>query len=211
MAGIARNPMLAAPASTGSGTTAARIDRPHAAWSIVLGTFTGPDHGEARDAAAKLGEHPGVRRRYRPQHRPGSMLSWGQFARPEDPALKIRPSGRTSTGRPSVREHAMIVRPGSDAQAADELTTSANLRPQFPRVDPALRSGRGGPTSTARCRSREIRRGGEGTPPKFPRPRLQAWFHHDDDLKMSVVTGHLRPATHTTRRARSSAPKFRSS
>lgn len=173
--------------------TPRRIDGPHAAWSIVLGTFTGPDHTEAaRDAAAKLGERipefAGATVRSTAQ---GSMLLWGQFAGPEDPSAQkeIRriQAYEYKGARPFAS--AMIVRPDPTRKPPTSPNDLRNLRAQFPRVDPlytlqvAAWADFDGSMSLE-----EIRRSAEGYAAELRARGFEAWFHHDDDLKMSVVT-----------------------
>ncbi|MCA9285432.1 MAG: hypothetical protein KDA22_09470 [Phycisphaerales bacterium] len=162
-------------------------------WSIVLGTFTGPDHVQTatvtRDRLAQ--RMPEFRDAYVRSNAHGSAVLWGRFSGPEDPNAKReldRIQGLVfQNARPFAR--AMLTRFETTASAPSGPNDLRNLRRQYPKVDPlytlqvAVWADFDGTVALD-----SIRRSAETFAMQLRSQGYPAYYHHDDDLKMSVVT-----------------------
>ena len=170
-----------------------RQEGTHASWAIVLGTFTGPEHAEAAEQARvrlaeRIPEFAGASVRSTGR---GSTILWGQFSGPDDPAaqteLKRIQAYEWQGARPFAR--AFLTRPETTRKPPTNPMDLRNLRAQFPQADPlhtlqvAVWADFDGSLPLE-----VIRRNAESFAAQLRTQGFQAWFHHDDDLKMSVVT-----------------------
>lgn len=162
-------------------------------WSIVLGTFTDPDHVRtATITRDRLVERvPEFREAFVMSNSKGSAVLWGRFTGPEDPAaqreLKRIQQFVYKDARPFAR--AMLTRVQSTATPPTSPYDLRNLRRQYPKVDPlytfqvAVWADFDGSIELD-----TIRRSAESYAAQLRTQGYQAYYHHDDDLKMSVVT-----------------------
>ena len=163
------------------------------AWSIVLGTFTGPDHAAAaRDANLKLAERiPEFATGTVRSTGHGSMILWGQFAGPEDPngqkELKRIQAFEYRGARPFAT--ALLVRPEPTRKPPTGPHDLRNLRAKFPTIDPlyTLQVAAWADFDDSQELD-DIRRKAEAYTAELRARGFDAWYNHDDDLKMSVVT-----------------------
>lgn len=163
------------------------------AWSIVLGTFTGPDHADAaRDANVKLGERiPALAGGVVRSTSQGSMILWGQFVGLEDPngqrELKRIQALEYRGARPFAT--AMLIRPETTRKPPTGPNDLRHLRAKFPSIDPlyTLQVAAWADFDDSRPLE-EIRRRAEAYAMELRARGFDAWYNHDDDLKMSVVT-----------------------
>lgn len=173
--------------------TPRRHDGGGSSWSIVLGTFTGADHAEAaaqtRDRLAeRIPEFKAATVRSTPR---GSSVVWGRYQGPDDPAakseLKRVQAYEWQGARPFAR--AFLTRLEATRKPPTHPLDLRQLRLANPTVDPlqtlqvAVWVDYDGtvPLET-------IRRNAEAYAGQLRSKGHQAWFHHDDDLVMSVVT-----------------------
>jgi hypothetical protein len=162
-------------------------------WSIVLGTFAGPDHAQVaqvtRDRLAeRIPEFSGATVRSTER---GSTILWGQYPGADDPAaqseLKRLRSFEWQGARPFAK--AFLSRPETTRKPPTNPMDLRHLRIANPTINPlqtlqvAVWVDYDGsvPLET-------IRRQAESYAGQLRSKGYEAWFHHDDDLKMSVVT-----------------------
>ncbi|HMN96478.1 MAG TPA: hypothetical protein PKC43_08870 [Phycisphaerales bacterium] len=119
------------------------------------------------------------------------MILWGQFPAIDDPAaqreLRRIQAYEYRGARPFAK--AMLTRPEPTKKPPTGPHDLRNLRRQRPEANPlytlqvAVWADFDGTRSLE-----EIRRAAEGYTGQLRSRGLDAWFHHDDDLMMSVVT-----------------------
>lgn len=180
------------PGLTGLATPRA-IDQQGPPWSIVLGTFSGDDHeNAARDACEKLGERiPELRGAVVKSTPRGSMILWGSYVGPEDPAARKEVERLKAYEYKGARPFAtaMLVRPEVTRKPPTGPNDLRNLRRRFPKTDPlySLQVAAWADFDGTK-KLEEIRRSAEAYAAQLRAKGYEAWFNHDDDLKMSVVT-----------------------
>jgi len=180
------------PGVTGVATPRA-IDQQGPPWAIVLGTFSGEDHETAaRDACEKLGERiPELRGAVVKSTPRGSMILWGSYAGPEDPAARKEVERMKAYEYKGARPFAsaMLVRPEVTRKPPSGPNDLRNLRRRFPKTDPlyTLQVAAWADFDGTK-KLEEIRRSAEAHAAQLRAKGYEAWFNHDDDLKMSVVT-----------------------
>lgn len=162
-------------------------------WTIVLGTFTGLDHATAaQEANARLGERiPEFRGSTVKSTATGSMILWGQFSAIDDPnaqrELKRVQALEYRGARPFAK--AMLTRPEPTRKPPSGPHDLRNLRRQMPDANPLYTVQIAVWADFDGTRKLEdLRRSAEGYTAQLRARGVEAWYHHDDDLMMSVVT-----------------------
>ncbi len=179
------------PATTARETDATAADR---RWSIVLLSFTGEDHGQLADAACinVRGRYPTLAKSFVRERSSGSVVVIGRFAGPGDPAVKpmldelhAMVDGAT---RPFAR--AMLTRletSSESAMGAFDLRRARQANPNARSlfsVEVAVWSDFGSREISLEA----IRKSAESYTKKLRAQGFTAFFHHDDDRRMSIVT-----------------------
>ena len=164
-------------------------------WTIVLGTFTSDDHVAAaadmlRRVRSLLPE-PATARAHTTGR--GSMVIYGAYSGPDDPDAQAdlqRIKQTTIGGRPAFR-WAMLsrIRLQSDPGRLHPLQL-LSVRKRFPDVDPlyTLQVAVWGDFESGQLSLAEIRKRAEADTRKLRAQGFEAYFHHDDDRRLSMIT-----------------------
>jgi hypothetical protein len=166
---------------------------PGTTWSIVLGTFSGENHArDAKDARDKLAERiPEFGAAFVHSTPTGSMILFGRYQGPEDPAARKEVKRIQAYEYKGARPFAtaMLVRPETKRRGPTGPNDLRTLRVANPNVDPlytlqvAVWADFDGSLSLE-----TLRKQAEAYTMTLRAKGLQAFYHHDEDLKMSVVT-----------------------
>ena len=164
-------------------------------WTIVLGTFTSDDHVAAaadmlRRVRSLLPE-PATARAHTTGR--GSMVIYGAYSGPDDPDAQAdlqRIKQTTIGGRPAFR-WAMLsrIKLRSDPGGLHPLQL-LSVRKRFPDVDPlyTLQVAVWGDFESGQLSLAEIRKRAEADTRKLRAQGFEAYFHHDDDRRLSMIT-----------------------
>lgn len=162
-------------------------------WSIVLGTFSGDGHEQS--AENMLGTLPHIDGRLRnsriEQTRRGSMVVYGRFDGPDDPQAQrtleqikqIEMRGQPVFGR------AFLTRVGSGS-AHRSRHALMNVRERYPNVDPlyTLQVAVWGDFESGQLSPDRIREEAESYARQLRTEGFDAFVHHDDQQRISIVT-----------------------
>ncbi|MSR69680.1 MAG: hypothetical protein EXS17_04965 [Phycisphaerales bacterium] len=163
-------------------------------WSIVLLSFTGEDNALLAEAACVnvRGRYPNLAKSFVRQRSSGSVVVIGRFAGPGDPAVKPMLNELHSivdgATRPFAR--AMLARletSKESAMGAFDLRRARQANPTaraLYSVEVAVWSDFG----SNEISLEDIRKNAEAHTKKLRSQGFTAFFHHDDDRRMSIVT-----------------------
>ncbi len=163
-------------------------------WSIVLLSFTGEDHALLADAACinVRGRYPRLAKAFVRERSSGSVVVVGHFAGPSDPAVKPMLDELHAvvdgSNRPFAR--AMLTRlqtSSESAMGAFDLRRARQANPTaraLYSVEVAVWSDFGSKEISLET----IRKNAEDQAKKLRAQGFTAFFHHDDDRRMSIVT-----------------------
>jgi len=164
-------------------------------WSIVLRSFTDGDH--ARAAATMLRSVSTVDPKLGTAHartiRMGSMVLYGRYDGPDDPAAKkdLKWVHSLKGGNRTVFPKAFLSRISAD-QNVRELPPEAlmSVRRLYPDANPmyTLQVAVWGEFGGGSLSPEEVRRQAAAYARKLRTQRHQAYYHHDDRTGLSMVT-----------------------
>jgi hypothetical protein len=171
------------------------IDRRSSFWTIVLGTYTGPNHEQAAanmvQSCTTLDPRLAAARVHTTSK--GSMVIYGTFESPESPdaqqALEMVKSIERAN-RP-VFARALLSRINPRYQRGEFRPNELmSVRQQYPNVDPlyTLQIAVWGDFGSGTMSLAEIRRRAEQQVRRLRAEGYDAYFHHDEDRKLSLVT-----------------------
>lgn len=174
---------------------AASAARESGRWSVLLGTFTDEDHQARAEAFRRrvAGEFPQLSGAFISPRRGGSIVVFGRYSAPEDPAAQAALASIKAMGDPSNRPFptAMLVRRSvGEAAGPPGPWDLRNLRSQFPRqrqlftLEIAVWSTFG----TREISPEQVRRSAEEYTLQLRARNLDAWYRHDLDTDTSSVT-----------------------
>lgn len=183
------------PRRSGSVPTSDDEVRPTSVWVVVLGTFSGPNH--ATSAANMRREvrllDPTLADAWVRSTDDGSIVALGRFDSANDPAAQTtldRVKSISISGRPVFRG-AMLSRVSTQAVAGQVHPHSLlAVRQRYPNVEPLYSldvalwmADDEGSISYAEARRRAV-----AYTQQLRAQGYEAYFHHDDDKRMSTVT-----------------------
>jgi hypothetical protein len=171
------------------------IGRRSSFWTIVLGTYTGPNHEQAAanmiQSCISLDPRLAAARVHTSNK--GSMVIYGTFDAPESPdaqeALEMIKSIERAN-RP-VFARALLSRINPRYERGDFRPNELmSVRAIYPDVDPlyTLQIAVWGDFGSGTMTLAEIRRRAEDQVRRLRAEGYDAYFHHDDDRKLSLVT-----------------------
>lgn len=177
------------------GQRGAAAARESGRWSVLLGTFTDEDHQARAEAFRRrvAGEFPQLAGAFISPRRTGSIVVFGRYAAPEDPAAQAALASVKAMGDPANRPFptAMLVRRSvGEAAGPPGPWDLRNLRSQFPRhrqlftLEIAVWSTFG----TREISPEQVRRSAEEYTRQLRARNLDAWYRHDLDTDTSSVT-----------------------
>jgi hypothetical protein len=185
--------------SSGSSTSGATAGSRSGRWSVILATFSGPDHA-AKAAAFRqqlISQYPELREAAVRRMSQGSALVVGRFESVGDPGAQAELKRVKSIERNGKKPFAgaMLLRTASDAsQGPPKPHDLRTLRAQFPKVRPlfSLQVAAWSTVGDAATEYGPMREAAERYCAELRRKGLEAWFLHDDDNETSIVTiGHF--------------------
>ncbi len=188
-------PAVGTGAAAGSRSVSAPSGRRSSFWTILLGTYTAQGH---ESAAANMSRScsaidPTLGHAYVHTTSKGSMVVYGRYEDPQDAAAKRDlewVKGIAIQGRP-VFPRAMLTRVVvRQAHGPFRLNELLSVRGQFPKVDPlyTLQVAVWGDFDSGKLTLEEIRRSAEAYTAELRSRGHDAYFHHDDDQRLSMVT-----------------------
>lgn len=176
-------------------------------WSVMLATFTQPDHAE-RAAAFRtelIRQYPELAGAVVRRIGKGSAIVIGRFEGPEEKSAQAELKRVKAIEREGRRPFvgAMLVRTSTeDASATMKPHDIRNLRAKFPSVRPLY-------TLQVAAWSTFGEKGVDYAPMRAAAERYcgelrakgrEAWFHHDEDKETSIVTvGHFNRTAYDAR------------
>ena len=192
---MAAAPSVPAAAAPSARAPAARGDS-SANWGITLATFTGDGHRQAADQARSsiARQYPALSDAYVKSNSSGSVVMVGRYTGLDDPAAKPRVKAVQEIqdargGRPFAR--AILSRLESSRRAgplaASDLRSARAMKPgnsTLYTLQVALWSDFG----SGEVSPEEIRRSAEGYCARLRSQGHAAFYYHDDDRRMSIVT-----------------------
>ena len=183
-------------ASRGGGAPAAQpAGQKDGRWSVMLATFTQPDHAER--AAAFRGqlvrEYPELAQAAIVRVGRGSAIAIGRFGAPADKDAQAELKRVKAIERNGARPFAgaMLLRTTTDtASAVVKPHDIRNLRARYPKVRPlfTLQVAAWSTFGEKGMDFGEMRRAAERYCAELRAKGHEAWFHHDEDRETSIVT-----------------------
>lgn len=172
----------------GAGTHAPR------GWSIALATFSGDDHRAVAEAAcrhfaAQVPDLSGAFVRSTPS---GSVVLWGSFEGPRDPLAKptIERLKQITFGDARPFARAMLTRVDQFTEEEMHPWDLRQVRRMHPRVRIiyTLQVAAWSDLGSGALTLEQIQRSAEAYCRQLRAQGVDAWFHHDADLRTSIVT-----------------------
>ena len=161
-------------------------------WSLVLATVTGPSHQlQAQSICQDMKrEFPQLQGAFVKSNNRGSTVWIGRFPGPKDPALlqtRKQLSALNRNGQPVFRSMISSVLPDERAIGKMDLRQA---RLMYPKVNPlyTLQVACWGTFGGNQISWTEVQRKAEDYASVLRRQGHEAWYHHDDVSKLSVVT-----------------------
>jgi hypothetical protein len=199
--GAAKNAVSKSPAANGSGSgAAAQAVNAQAAnakgrWSVMLATFTQPDHVERANAfrTQLVRDYPELASAFVRRVGKGSAIVIGRFEGPQETAAQgeLKRVKAIERGKAKPFAGAMLVRTATDdASAATKPFDIRNLRMKYPKVRPlfTLQVAAWSTFGEKGVKYDEMRRAAERYCSDLRAKGVDAWFHHDEDSETSIVT-----------------------
>jgi hypothetical protein len=164
-------------------------------WSVMLATFTQPDHAER--AAAFRGqlvrEYPELAQAAIVRVGRGSAIAIGRFGAPADKDAQAELKRVKAIERNGARPFAgaMLLRTTTDTAAGVVKPQDIrNLRARYPKVRPlfTLQVAAWSTFGEKGMDFGEMRRAAERYCAELRAKGHEAWFHHDEDRETSIVT-----------------------
>ncbi len=163
-------------------------------WSIVLLSFTGEDNAQLASAACinVRGRYPKLAKAFVRERSSGSVVVIGRFSGPSDPAVKPMLNELQAMVDGQVRPfaRAMLTRletSSESAMGAFDLRRARQANPNaraLYSVEVAVWSDFG----SKEISLEQIRKNAEMHAKQLRAQGLAAFYHHDDDRRMSIVT-----------------------
>jgi len=163
-------------------------------WAIALATFSGNDHRAVAEAATQhfVQQVPDLKGAIVRSTTSGSVVLWGEFSGPRDPRAKplIDRLKQITFGDARPFGRAMLTRL---EQFSDEplppwdLRQVRRLHPQV-RIIYTLQVAAWSDLGSGSLSVDQIRRSAEDYCRQLRMQGVDAWFHHDGDLRTSIVT-----------------------
>ena len=185
----------------------ARGTRGSGRWSVLLGTFSDEDHRARAEAfRGEIGrQYPMLASAFLEARRGGTIVVYGRFPEPSDPAAQESLALVKGLGSDGARPFptAMLVRrsAGPDAGPPGPLDLRT-LRAQFPRHRQlqSLQVGVWSTFGTREVTPEWVRRSAEQYARQLRGQGYEAWYYHDLDREASVVTiGRFGPDAYDSR------------
>jgi hypothetical protein len=186
-------------AAAQSGTKPAATDSGKGRWSVMLATFSQPDHAE-RAAAFRtelLRQYPELSNAVVRRIGKGSAIVVGRFEGPDDKAAQAELKRVKAVEREGRRPFAgaMLMRTATeDGSAVLKPHDIRNLRARFPNVRPlfTLQVAAWSTFGEKSLSYDAMRASAERYCAELRAKGHDAWFHHDEDKETSIVTvGHF--------------------
>lgn len=176
------------PAKSAAGTEGQPV------WSIALATFGGDDHRATAEAASRLFSQqvPELRGAVIRSTPSGSVVLWGEFDGPKDPRARPELDRLKQVvigdGRPFTK--AMLVRLEQFSEQELQPWDLRQVRRRYPKVRVlyTLQVAAWSDLGSGSMSFDEIRRSAEAHCRQLRTEGAEAWFHHDADVKTSIVT-----------------------
>ncbi len=180
--------------ATGAASTAAASSGT-GRWSVMLATFSQPDHAE-RAAAFRtqlVRDYPELAGAVVRRVGKGSAIVVGRFEAPQDQAAQneLKRVKAIERGKAKPFAGAMLVRTSTDdSVAALKPHDIRNLRAKYPKVRPlfTLQVAAWSTFGDAGVRYDDMRKAAERYCAELRAKGVEAWFHHDEDSETSIVT-----------------------
>jgi hypothetical protein len=202
---IADGPFGGTPARAGAGTGAARgggaapdapaVGQKDGRWSVMLATFTQPDHAERAVAfrGQLVREYPELAQAAVVRVGRGSAIAIGRFGAPGDKDAQAELKRVKAIERNGARPFAgaMLLRTTTDAASGVVKPHDIrNLRARHPKVRPlfSLQVAAWSTFGEKGMDYAEMRRAAERYCAELRAKGHEAWFHHDEDRETSIVT-----------------------
>jgi hypothetical protein len=179
-----------------SGATAASTNASSKGrWSVMLATFSQPDHLARANAyrVELMREYPELAQAMVRRVGNGSAIVVGRFEGPDDKGAQVELK-RVKTMERNGRKPfagAMLLRTSTDdAPAAIKPYDLRNLRAKFPKVRPlfTLQVAAWSTFSDKSLKYDDMRKAAESYCAQLRSKGNDAWFHHDEDSETSIVT-----------------------
>ncbi len=163
-------------------------------WSIALATFGGDDHRLTAEGACRLftQQVPELKGAFVRSTPSGSVVMWGEFDGPKDPRAKptierLR-QVTIGDGRPFAKAMLTRLEQFSEQEMHPwDLRQVRRLNPKV-RVIYTLQVAAWSDLGSGTLSFDEIRRSAESYCRQLRAEGVEAWFHHDADLRTSIVT-----------------------
>lgn len=176
-------------------TSAAVLGNGKGRWSVMLATFTQPDHVERANAfrSQLVRDYPELASAFVRRVGKGSAIVIGRFEGPQETAAQgeLKRVKAIERGKAKPFAGAMLVRTATDdASAATKPFDVRNLRAKYPKVRPlfTLQVAAWSTFGEEGVKYDEMRRAAERYCADLRAKGVEAWFHHDEDSETSIVT-----------------------
>lgn len=181
--------------ASGSASAAATSTSATGRWSVMLATFSQPDHAE-RAAAFRtqlVRDYPELASAVVRRVGKGSAIVVGRFEGPQDKAAQneLKRVKAIERGKAKPFAGAMLVRTSTDDAAATlKPNDIRNLRAKYPKVRPlfTLQVAAWSTFGEKGVKYDDMRKAAERYCAELRAKGVEAWFHHDEDSETSIVT-----------------------
>ncbi|MFM7259061.1 MAG: hypothetical protein ACKO3W_00515, partial [bacterium] len=164
-------------------------------WSVMLATFSQPDHAERAVAfrSQLVRDYPELANAAVRRVGKGSAIVVGRFEGPQDKAAQneLKRVKAIERGKAKPFAGAMLVRTSTDDAAATlKPHDIRNLRAKYPKVRPlfTLQVAAWSTFGEKGVKYDEMRKSAERYCAELRAKGVEAWFHHDEDSETSIVT-----------------------